>query len=270
MTIHFDKVPAGSTLYVPFTTYGGTDGESVTVTGLAVTDIEIYKNGSTTQRASDAGYSLLDTDGIDFDGITGLHGFSIDLSDNTDSGFYAVGSFYWVVVSAVTVDSQTVSFVAATFRIGPAEASTGYDPVTIKPGTGTGEINLSSGVVPANVTQFGGTNGTFSGGRPEVNTSHIAGNATAATNAANGWAGLVSHAGTAQAGAAGSITLASGASSTDDYYNNSAVAIVSGTGAGQTRKITDYTGSTRVATVDTNWVTNPDNTSVYQVLGRLV
>jgi hypothetical protein len=29
--------------------------------------------------------------------------------------------------------------------------------------------------VPANVTQFGGTNGTFSGGRPEVNTTHVGG-----------------------------------------------------------------------------------------------
>ena len=31
--------------------------------------------------------------------------------------------------------------------------------------------------VPANVTYFGGTAGTFSGGRPEVNTTHAAGTA---------------------------------------------------------------------------------------------
>jgi hypothetical protein len=108
---------AGDTIPIPFTTYGGTDGESVTMSGLAVTDIEVYKNGLVTQRASDNGYTLLDTDGTDFDGITGLHGFSIDLSDNSDAGFYEVGAWYWVVVSAVTVDSQTVSFVAAMFRI---------------------------------------------------------------------------------------------------------------------------------------------------------
>jgi hypothetical protein len=75
--------------------------------------------------------------------------------------------------------------------------------------------------------------------------------------------------GTAQGGAAGTITLRSGASSTDDYYNGAVVHIRSGTGAGQSRKITDYTGSTRVATVDSNWITNPDNTSVYIVLGRI-
>lgn len=154
--IHLGDVPAGSTLYIPFATYDS-NGASVTMTGLAVTDIEIYKNGSTTQRASDAGYTLLDTDGIDFDGLTGIHGFSIDLSDNTDAGFYAVGSWYWVVVSAVTVDSQTVNFVAAVFRIVAAEGVAGKPKV--------------------DVDAFGGSAGTFSGGRPEVNASHAAGTA---------------------------------------------------------------------------------------------
>lgn len=164
MTMHMGSVPAGTTLYVPFATYGKTNGESITLTGLAVTDIEIYKNGSVTQRASDAGYALLDTDGIDFDGITGIHGFSIDLSDNTDSGFYAVGSWYWVVVSAVTVDSQTVNFIAATFRIAPAEGITGYPKV--------------------DVHAFAGTAATASGGRPEVNATHFAGTAYATALAA--------------------------------------------------------------------------------------
>ncbi len=66
-------VPAGDVLPILFATYGGALGESITASGLAVTDIEIYKDGSVTQRASDAGYTLLDTDGIDFDGITGIH-----------------------------------------------------------------------------------------------------------------------------------------------------------------------------------------------------
>jgi len=98
MTLAFGKVDVDDTLPIPFHTFSSV-GASVTITGLAVTDIEIYKDGSTTQRSSDAGYTLLDTDGIDFDGITGIHGFSIDLSNNTDAGFYADGSHYWVVVS---------------------------------------------------------------------------------------------------------------------------------------------------------------------------
>lgn len=109
MFMNLGDVAAGSTLYCPFATYNAA-GASVTITGLAATDIEIYKNGSVTQRASDAGYTLLDTDGIDFDAITGIHGFSVDLSDNTTAGFYTAGSAYWIVVSAITVDSQTVNF----------------------------------------------------------------------------------------------------------------------------------------------------------------
>ena len=100
---------AGDTIYFPFDTYGAS-GESITITGLAVTDIEIYKNGSVTQRSSDNGYALLDTDGIDFDGQTGLHGFSVNTGDNSDPGFWADGSQYWVHVSAVTINGQTVRF----------------------------------------------------------------------------------------------------------------------------------------------------------------
>lgn len=69
---------------------------------------------------------------------------------------------------------------------------------------------------------------------------------------------------TATAGGATSITLDASASSTDDFYNNALLEIVSGTGAGQARFVTDYVGSTKVATVRT-WVTNPDNTSVFQI-----
>jgi hypothetical protein len=133
--IHY--VPAGDVLPIFFSTYGKTNGESLTMSGLAVTDIEIYKDGSVTQRASDAGYTLLDTDGIDFDSVTGIHGFSIDTGDNTDAGFYTVGAWFHVVVSAVTVDSQTVNFIAAAFRLMPAESSAGAPKVDVSHAAGT-------------------------------------------------------------------------------------------------------------------------------------
>lgn len=41
----------------------------------------------------------------------------------------------------------------------------------------------ATGLLPANVTQFGGSNGTFASGRPEVNTTHIAGSAVNAASA---------------------------------------------------------------------------------------
>lgn len=50
----------------------------------------------------------------------------------------------------------------------------------------------------------------------------------------------------------------------DDYYNNAKVKIVSATaGAGQTRKITDYVGSTRTATVA--FSPTPTGTIVYSI-----
>lgn len=70
---------------------------------------------------------------------------------------------------------------------------------------------------------------------------------------------------TAQGGAAGTITLDASASATDDFYNGGTVLIESGTGALQQREISDYVGSSKVVTVDRNWVTNPDNTSVFRI-----
>lgn len=70
----------------------------------------------------------------------------------------------------------------------------------------------------------------------------------------------------AAAGGASTITLDSGASSVDDFYNGALVAIVAGTGAGQARVIRDYVGATKVATVGRAWATAPDATSVFVIL----
>lgn len=134
----------GSTIYIPFHTFNSS-GASVTITGLAVTDVEIYKSGSTTQRASDAGYTLLDTDGIDFDGITGIHGFSVNTADNTDAGFFVAGADYWVVISAITADSQTVNFVAAIFSLNNRAASLSIIDNGTAAAIANGAITLRSG-----------------------------------------------------------------------------------------------------------------------------
>lgn len=116
--INLGTVKPGSTIYIPFETFASSTGAPITLTGLATSDILIYKDGGATARASTSGFTLLDTDGIDFAGITGIHGVSINLADNTTADFYAAGSKYFVVISSVTVDSQTMSFLAASFDIG--------------------------------------------------------------------------------------------------------------------------------------------------------
>ena len=70
----------------------------------------------------------------------------------------------------------------------------------------------------------------------------------------------------AQAGGASTITLISTASATDSIYNGFRIYISSGTGVGQTRTISSYVGSTKVATVSVAWTTQPDSTSLYEIL----
>lgn len=80
--------------------------------------------------------------------------------------------------------------------------------------------------------------------------------------------------GTAQAGAAGTITLPAGAVGIDEYYEGMIVRTTGGTGGGggsgsrdnQARIIIAYNGSTKVATISPNWETNPDGTTTVEVL----
>ncbi len=70
----------------------------------------------------------------------------------------------------------------------------------------------------------------------------------------------------AQAGTSSTITLVAGALATDDIHNGMLIAIREGTGNGQCRLITDYNGTTKVATVSPNWTVTPDATSEYSIL----
>ena len=71
--------------------------------------------------------------------------------------------------------------------------------------------------------------------------------------------------GTAQAGASSTITLAAGASATNDFYRGTVIVTTGGTGSGQTRQIKSYVGSTKVATVTPAWSVTPDNTTTYSI-----
>ncbi len=83
------------------------------------------------------------------------------------------------------------------------------------------------------------------------------------THAETGWPTV--DVGIAQAGGASSITLDADSSATNDFYNDDVVIIDVGTGVGQSRIITAYNGTSKVATVDSAWITNPDSTSEYLI-----
>ncbi len=117
-------VRPGSTILVPFHTFDSNDpSASVIISGFALADIGIYKGTSMTERGSTTGVVLLDTDGINIDAATGIHGFSIDLSSNATGDFYTCGDFFYVTVGPITVDAATINFVAATFSIGQPGAT---------------------------------------------------------------------------------------------------------------------------------------------------
>ncbi len=143
-----------------FSTHAAAGGNVAPLSAFEAADLRIYKatDGaafSATQRSSASGITMTSP----FDTLTGFHDVDIDLTDNTDAGFYVAGSLYSIVLApdSETIDSQTITgVVLAYFEIG---------------------------VSTANVTQFGGTAGTFASGRPEVNTSHIAGSAVSTSSA---------------------------------------------------------------------------------------
>jgi Tfp pilus assembly protein PilW len=71
------------------------------------------------------------------------------------------------------------------------------------------------------------------------------------------------NAGTAQLATSNTITLSSSASTVDSDYVGLSIRTVSGVGAGQSRAISAYSGSSKVATVSTAWTTIPNNTTTY-------
>lgn len=125
------------TLPIPFTTHAAAGGSIAPLSAFEVADIRIYKGVSDTERGSTAGYAIVSP----FDGVTGLHMFSVDLSDNTTAGFFAAGNDYSVVLvpDTETVDGQTVVKVLAKFSIKNRSA--------IRPATAGRDIVVSAGGV---------------------------------------------------------------------------------------------------------------------------
>lgn len=82
-----------------------------------------------------------------------------------------------------------------------------------------------------------------------------------------GGSGYRSNTGTAQSGSTSTtIVLAAGADNGNDFYNNMTVYISSGQGQGELKTISDYDGTTKIATITSNWSTIPTNASVYEVM----
>ena len=113
----------GDTLYFNFGSYNDSGDSEGVVGTLAVTDIEVFKNGAATARATDSGYSLISDTGQLGDRV-GLNRFSISLFNTADdASFYATGAWYQVAVDSVTIDGKTVRLWVGSFEIGFASVN---------------------------------------------------------------------------------------------------------------------------------------------------
>ncbi len=110
--INIGNIVANSTISIPFNTFDS-NGASVTVTDLVAGDVHIHKDAGLTQRTSSVGITV----SVDYDGITGNHLVTIDTSDDTHAGFYAVGSDYDVRLEGITVNAQTLNVWIGKFSI---------------------------------------------------------------------------------------------------------------------------------------------------------
>lgn len=140
-----------------FSTHAAAGGNVAPSSAFEAADLRVYRAAdgaafSATQRSSANGITMTSP----FDSLTGFHDVDIDLTDNTDAGFYAAGYLYTVVLAPdETVDSATLTGVVLAY--------------------------FEVGVRKADVTHFGGTAGTFASGIPETKVASIAANAITAT-----------------------------------------------------------------------------------------
>lgn len=251
------EIPLG---YFVDSTDGDTEETGLTI---ANTDIKLWKMGATTLANKNSGGATHISNGIYY--------CVLDATDTNTLGglivFVHVSGALSVrveceVLPANIYDSwiagSDVLDVSVTQWTGTAVATpdtAGYPKVTIKSGSGTGEISLSSGGVSLSTS---GLNATADAVWDEALSGHVtAGSAGARL--------YTIRSNTAQAGSGTTITLDASASAVDDFYNNQSLFIVSGTGAGQGRIIEDYVGSTKVATV-ASWATNPSSDSVFVIV----
>jgi hypothetical protein len=199
-----------------------------------------------------------------FDSATGLPktGNSGSITASISKDF---GAFADLTDTSATEEDSTKAPGYYLFDISQTECTADDIAITGRSGT-TGIVVVGAPARMATRPTNAGILAIDGSGRMDV--GKVNGSATAASTMATAYGGIET--GTAQSGSTSTtIKLRSGAPATDDIFKDQAVAIISGTGAGQTNRITAYVGSTKVATVETTWVTTPDNTSVYIVLGRI-
>ncbi len=146
---YYGDFATGSVVQIPFNS-SAADGTSITLATNGT--IRVYKGSSTTQRTSANGITFTE----DFDtadtAAVGIHMIAIDLSDNSDAGFYAAGNNYHVAVTGMVIDGVTVSAWVGSFSIQNRVVASVQGNVTGSVGSVTGAVGSVTGNVGGNVT----------------------------------------------------------------------------------------------------------------------
>lgn len=215
----------------------------------------INANQGTTQPVNftgTGGSALVKSDTVDIAGAAvststaqlGVNVVNIGGSASTGAAGYA-GVDWGQVANKTTTNALTGTTISTSQVVASVTGATGSVTGNVG-GNVTGSVGSVVATVNASVTQWNGTNVTQSIPPDSI----------------------FIRSGTAQAGAASTITLDAGASAVNNFYQNEIIFLRSGTGAGQSNIITTYVGATKVATVGTAWAAQPDNTSVFSILAE--
>lgn len=274
MTMTFRPVVAGTTdVSAIIRIVDSTDGtpETGVVFNTSGIDIRYRRDGATDTAITEATLASLSAAHADGGFLHIGNGYyRIDLPDaavasgvngvlvhGTVTGMVVIGTY----IPLVAVNPYDAVRMGLTALPNAAAAASGG---LFTRGTGAGQINQdANGRVDVNITAFGGSAGTFSGGRAEVNTSHLAGTSLS-TSGPIPHLGIVDF-GTAQSfdGATDKLRLRAAFSSPDIV--GCSVWVYSSTNGLHTRGIvTAWDNTNKDATIDTP-VQDPTGTMLYVV-----
>jgi len=140
------------------------DGDGASITRSTDGTVQVYKDNGVDQSVAGV------TDTEDFDGLTGIHACTIDLSSDA---FYAIGADYAVVLNGAVIDTQTVNAVLAHFSI-----ENRFNEVDVTHWLGTAAATpTTAGVPEVDITYWRGAAvpAPTEPGVPEVDITHIEG-----------------------------------------------------------------------------------------------
>lgn len=263
--------------------------------GVGTATVRVTVNGGVASGNGSYGYNISAADHVTVNGAVAydntLMGIAATLcQDVTISGCEAYGNagdgIYVEGATSLTITGNTSNgnsdsgiSIKASGNTVPEQIVVTGNLVHENTDYGISLLKLSGAVVSGNVCTLNGKDGISGQYLEGVN---IVGNTcTANSQGAFGFSGIVLsvwgyrnsiigntcriatryHDGTAQAGSTSSITLAADAAPLDDWYNGFTLETTGGTGSGQTVTITDYVGSTLVASA--TFSPAPDGTTTY-------